>query len=197
MNQEDKNLIAEAKKEPKKFEKIYRKYSNKVFNYFWYRTGHNKDIAEDLMQETFVRAYTHLPKFTNRGYSYLTYLFTIAHNILVDYYRKPKTVPLDSLEAMPEEILQDFKEEAERGYDAESLWKLIQTLSPKERDLVLMRYWNDMSIKEIATVLGSTENAVKLALSRLRKRLKEHPHVKNIALFQTIDKPYTEARFLK
>jgi len=192
MNKDDIQLVALAKQNPKEYEKLYTKYSDKVFNYFWYRTGHDKPLSEDLMQETFLRAFQHLRRFNNRGYSYLTYLITIAHNVLVDHYRKPKSIPFEAIEDIPFEITEDL----ERKSDAEYLWRAIQDLPQSNRDKLLMKYQQGMSIKDIAIATGTTENAVKLSLSRSRKKLKEHPYIKDIAGFADKKRKQTQAQFL-
>jgi len=192
MNQDDTKSVALAKANPKEYEKLYTKYSDKVFNYFWYRTGHDRMLSEDLMQETFLRAFQHLKRFKSRGYSYLTYLITIAHNVLVDHYRKPKSIPFEAIEDMPYEITEDL----ERKYDAEALWRAIQHLPQSNRDKLLMKYQQDMSIKDIATATGTTENAVKLSLSRTRKKLKNHPYLRDIAGFADTKRKQTKAKFL-
>ena len=194
MNKEDTTLVLEAKKDSKKYEALYKKYADKVFNYFWYRTGHDKMLSEDLMQETFFRAFRHLKRFRVRGYSYLTYLLNIAHNLLVDHYRKPKSIPVDEL---PTDTIQyEITEDLLRKSDAEALWRAIQELPQSNRDKLLMKYQEDMSIKDIATVTGTTENAVKLSLSRTRKKLKEHPYIKDIAGFADKKRKQTQAQFL-
>jgi len=192
MNKDDIQLVALAKQNPKEYEKLYTKYSDKVFNYFWYRTGHDKPLSEDLMQETFLRAFQHLRRFNNRGYSYLTYLITIAHNVLVDHYRKPKSIPFEAIEDIPFEITEDL----ERKSDAEYLWRAIQDLPQSNRDKLLMKYQQNMSIKDIATATGTTENAVKLSLSRTRKKLRDHPYIKDITEFSDTKRRQTKARFV-
>ena len=192
MNKDDIQLVDLAKQNPQEYEKLYTKYSDKVFNYFWYRTGHDKPLSEDLMQETFLRAFQHLKRFNNRGYSYLTYLITIAHNVLVDHYRKPKSIPFEAIEVIPFEITEDL----ERKSDGEALWRAIQDLPQSNRDKLLMKYQQGMSIKDIAIATGTTENAVKLSLSRSRKKLKEHPYIKDIAGFADKKRKQTQAKFL-
>jgi DNA-directed RNA polymerase specialized sigma24 family protein len=59
-----------------------------------------------------------------------------------------------------------------------------------------MHYQQDMSMKDIATATGTTENAVKLSLSRTRKKLKEHPYIKDIARFADKKRKQTHAQFL-
>ena len=192
MNNDDIQLVALAKANPKEYERLYTKYSDKVFNYFWYRTGHDKMLSEDLMQETFLRGFQYLKKFNNRGYSYLTYLITIAHNVLVDHYRKPKSVPFEVIDDIPYEVTADI----EKKSDAEALWRAIQDLPQSNRDKLLMFYQQDMSMKDIAIATGTTENAVKLSLSRTRKKLKDHPYITDIAGFADKKRKQTKAGFL-
>lgn len=193
VNKDDATLVQKAKRDPQQFTALYEKYAEKVFNYFWYRTGHDKMLAEDLTQETFLRAFNHLQSYRNRGYSYLTYLLTIAHNILVDHFRKPATVPLNTAPDVPIEIIRDI----ERRSDVEALWKALQTLPRHQRDKLLMRYHLGMPIQDIARATRSTENAVKLALSRARKKLRDHPFLQaDIAAFGEVHRPPRAARFL-
>lgn len=195
MQHEDVTLIEEAKREPAKYEALYTKYADRVFNYFWYRTGHDWALSEDLMQETFLRGFQHLERFRNRGYSYLTYLLNIAHNLLVDHYRKPKSIPVEdiSTDIVPYEITEDLV----RKSDAETLWRAIQTLPQHNRDALLMHYQDDKPIKDIARIMNTSENSVKLNLSRTRKRLATHPFLKDIAGFAQKKRKPTKAQFLK
>ncbi len=193
MNKDDTNLVEQAKENPQLFEELYRKYADKVFNYFWYRTGHDKMLAEDFMQDTFVRAFKHLKKFNVRGYSYLTYLLTIARHILIDHYRKPASVPVEDVEDVPFEITQDIDKKS----DGEALWHAVQTLPASNRDVLLMHYQQDMPIKAISKVTGASENAVKLNLSRTRKRLASHPYLRDIRDFADTKRKYTRPRFMK
>ena len=189
----DNEIIEVSKNNPKEYEKIYKKYSTKIFNYFWYRTGHNRDLSEDLMQETFIKAFIARSKYKTSGYSYLTYLITIAHNVLVDYYKKPKNI---SIEDLPKDIPYEITEELEKKSDAEALWRAIQNLPQNNRDALLMFYQEDMPVRDIAKVLNTTENAVKLNLSRTRKKLSEHPYLGDIRGFSDTKKTYTKPVFL-
>ena len=192
---EDAELILLAKQTPHGFEALYKKYAAKVFNYFWYRTGHDKPLSEDLMQETFLRAFQQRTKYEDKGYSYLTYLLTIAHNLIVDYYRKPKSIPVEDLptDVIPYEITEDLANKS----DAEALWRAVQTLPQQNRDTLLMFYQQDMPVRDIAKVMNTTENAVKLNLSRTRKKLADHPYLQDIGGFADTKKKYTKPRFLK
>lgn len=196
MENSDVDIIKRAKANSQIFEELYRKYADKVYNYFWYRTGHQKDVAEDLMQETFYRAFKHLSRFQIRGYSYLTYLLTIAHNILANYYRSQKMIPMSEL-GDDFDVPAEITDSLERKIEAEALWRAIQDLSPTERDAILMRYQKEMPIKDISRVMARTENAVKLILSRARKKLAQHPYLRDMVGFTDQERQYTKLRFLK
>jgi RNA polymerase sigma-70 factor, ECF subfamily len=187
----DKELIENAKKNPNSFEQIYHKYADKLFNYFWYRTGHDHALSEDLMQETFLKAFLNIHKFEDKGATYISYLYAIARNLLIDHYRKPAVVPIEELGEIPIEITKDL----EKKSDAEALWRAIQELRPAERDLLLLFYKQEMSIKEIAHIRKTTENAVKLSLSRIRKKLSEHPYLQDIRNFGDRDRSATMPQF--
>lgn len=194
MDKEDIVLIEKAKQNPAAYEALYKKYAQRIFNYFWYRVGHQKDVAEDLLQETFMKAYQNLPRFYLRSYSYYSYLLTIAHNILINHYRKPQSISLEYVGDVPDEVT--VEQEIDRRRKAELLWRAIQQLPEPEKDILLLRYQNELPIKDIARIVGKSENAVKLTLSRSRKRLIKHPYLKDLVRFAQYQKRYTKPRFL-
>lgn len=194
MDKEDSILLKQAKENPEAYEALYKKYAQKIFNYFWYRVGHQKDVAEDLLQDTFMKAYKQLPTFSLRTHSYYSYLLTIAHNILVNYYRTPQELPLESIGDVPHEIT--IQQDLERKETAKLLWRAIQQLSEKERDIILLKYQKGLSIKEIANITKKSENAVKLILSRTRKKLAKHPYLSDMSRFIEHKKKYTKPVFL-
>lgn len=180
MEKSDNEIIQKAKINPRIFEEIYKKYADKVYRYFWYRTGHQKDTAEDLTQETFLRAFKHLAHFQNRGYSYLSYLLAIAHNVLANYYRSHKMIPLSAFEGIDIPFPEEITSYLEKKITIEQLQKALNTLSAAEKEITLMRYRDEMSIKEISKITGKSENAVKLILSRARKKLISHSYLQNL-----------------
>lgn len=194
MNKDDIKNITSSKTNPEFFGDLYKKYADKVYLYFWYRVGHDKDLAEDLMQETFIKAFQHRKKFRVREYSYLTYLLTIAHNLLVDYYRKPKAISIESVGEIPDEVTVDQKYADKES--ASILWRAIQQLSDNEKSAILHFYQSNRKIKEIAQIMGKNENAVKLLLSRARKKLQKHPDLQNIANFIIPERKQTRGKYL-
>jgi RNA polymerase sigma-70 factor (ECF subfamily) len=195
-NKDDKILIARAKKNPPEFEAVYRKYANQVFNYLWYRVGHNREVAEDLTQEVFVRAFEHLPKFRQRGYSYRTYLFSIAKNLWINFLKKKKPdKSLDDVMEVPVEAGQ--AQRIDNKIAAERLWRAIQKLRQPEKDAILMRYREELPIKDIAAVMGKSPNAVKIILSRARAALRSDNDLRQLIYFADTAREYVRPRFLK
>ena len=173
MHVSDRALVAAAKQQPDCFDVLYRKYYQTIYNYFWYRISHDSDVAEDLTQDTFIRAFQALSRFQDTGCSYVTYLLKIAHNILVNHYRSQRHVSTATLDTIPDTIVPDIEE---RDL-VECLWWAIQDLRPTERDIIYLHYSRGYKLKEIAKIMDKSENAVKLQLSRARKRLLQDPRL--------------------
>lgn len=168
----DAVLIQKAKANPAAFTALYHKYVKAVYNYIWYRVRHQDAVAEDLTQEVFTRAYEQLPSFEWRGYPYLTYLYRTAHNVLINYFKSAHRrleIP-DSLDTL--EIPFDAASTLEDRLALQSLWRAVQGLPEDQKSAVLLFYRQGRPVEEIAHILGKSVNAVKLLLSRARKRLK-------------------------
>lgn len=193
MPKTDAELVKNAKQDKEQFDALYKKYIDTIYNYFWYRVGHDQEVAEDLAQETFVRAYQALPRFKVTEKSYLSYLLSIAHNLLVNHYRKPQPISIEATGVdVPEEIWSDI----ETKDNIRALWRAIQQLSPSEQDMLYFKYRRGWSVAEIADVTGKSENAIKLTLSRARKKLATHPYLASIDEFSDQKRKARKGRYL-
>ncbi len=163
---EDAPLIEAAKADPAAFAKLYEKYQLTIKGYFLRRIG-EACLAEDLTQEVFARAFRYLPSFRVTNASYLTYLLHICHSLLVNYYRKeantPRFLPLEEIDGGTDVLLEPIQESVE---------SLLKTLTATEQEVMLLTYRDGFRAKEVGEKLGKTENAVKLILSRSRKKLR-------------------------
>lgn len=178
MGETDAQLVHEAQEQPFVFDKLYRKYYKQVYKYIWFRVGFNSEAAEDLLQECFLRAFEHLKDFHASGFSYLTYLLTIAHNLVVNQYRKQPTISLDTDDA-PE--IADSRATMQTDLEAQEIIEATEDLPESERSVIHMFYEETLPVAIIAERLGKTANAVKLLLSRARKHLKQHPRLTGLA----------------
>ena len=178
MLQEDLILIEKARNNKEDFGLIYTKYRDTVYGYLLKRVDRNEEVTDDLTEETFLHALESLPHFAPTGKSYLSYLLTIAHNILLNYYRTKKPVALDEYEKiMSSGSEQESLEHAEVHQEAEAVLGAIHKLDRAGEEILSLRYEKGFSIKRIAQTIHKTPNAVKLALSRYRKKIISDPSV--------------------
>lgn len=168
---DDATLIYEAKKNRAAFEELYAKYQKQIYEYLYHRLSRDRALAEDLTQETFVKAFSHLDSFESSNASYLTYLRRIAHNLFVDYLRKYSAAPSEPM--CVEASFLSSEMDMTTMYEGMLLERSMDVLSGTEEMIIRMKYLDQLSVREIASELGKTENAVKLHLSRGREKLRK------------------------
>ena len=170
---EDKELVAAAQQQPSKFEHLYSKWLSPVYRYFYFRLGNIKD-AEDLTSQVFLKVYKDLPRYRNKG-SFAAWLFTIAHARLVDYYRKDsrqanQEIAIENLE-IPADLPELLSQTVQKS-EIEQLFKLMNKLKEKEKNLIQLRFIAELSYQEIGRILHCKEDTARKATSRLLEKLK-------------------------
>lgn len=128
--------------------------------------------AEDLTQETFIKAYRHQQQFEHKS-SVKTWLFSIAHNVTLDYFRKKHplqhflglTIEEKDYKPLPEQIVA-------MNDQTEQLYRAIQHLKPSHRQVIILRKLKEFSTAETAYVLKWSESKVKMTLKRALEELK-------------------------
>lgn len=166
---ENEQLILDAQTDMKNYGALYEKYRPKILNYFLHHLGGDSVLAEDLTEETFSKALSQLSHFTITHTSYFSYLLAAAHNILVNYYRSSKTI---SLEKLPHLSIEE-NHPMIRKIEFALVWQYIESLPLLEQQILAMKYKDDLAIAEIGRKIGKSENAVKLHLSRARRKLRK------------------------
>jgi RNA polymerase sigma-70 factor (ECF subfamily) len=141
---------------------LFERYSGKAYRYFLRVTG-RPDLAEDLVQELFLRAVKHLGAGRTEGDT--KWLFGIARNLVVDHWRKsvPPHVPLATARDLHTPATQVV---------AFGVWEALGLLSPQDRDLVLLREVTGLSYTDLAEVCETTVENVRSRMSRARGRLR-------------------------
>ncbi len=182
---EDKAIVRRCLKGDKKaFEILVRKYEQPMINYFG-RMVQDRELSLDLSQEVFLRAYGALHTYDEK-YQFSTWLFRIATNLLIDYWRKKK-IPLVYIETPgpdpDQEPVQipDHEPSAMEKYEKRQMTELIEKaiarLPENLRELFVLRHINDFSYEEIASVkhlpVGTVKNRVFQAKELLRSMLEE------------------------
>ncbi len=171
----ERQLVRSASHDPDAFRQLYRYYFRRVYTYISYRVGRVQD-AEDLTAETFLKALAGLPHFRWRGKgSFAAWLFRIAHNLVSNFYRAGEKVP----DPIPPEMLPDLPGDAMMPGDALArkellarLRRLIGMLSPRQQEIVTLRFFGGLRNKEIAVLLDLDERTVAAHLSRGVRRLR-------------------------
>src|SRR6185369_3266689 len=127
---EDAALVQEAQRDVTKFSILYEKYYVLIREYFFRRLSNDVETAEDLTQEVFARALRYLPQFHLANASYYTYLLRIAHNLLVNYYRKHATASFSLTPSKMDDISDFFREP-----EMQSIKRLLGGLTEKEKSI--------------------------------------------------------------
>jgi RNA polymerase sigma-70 factor (ECF subfamily) len=169
---DERLLIEAAQKDPARFAELYTINFERVYAYAVLRVG-NRAEAEDLTADVFHQALANLKRFEWRGIPFAAWLFRIAANLISDrWHRSGREVAaesgkIDSAQVSPVEI-----EEVERRA---TLFRLVDTLPAEQKRVLVLRFVEQKSIKEVARETRKTEGAVKQlqfrALSNLRARL--------------------------
>lgn len=160
----DDALIAAAKAGDRAAaEELNDRYYGAILRYCRFHCP-SREQAEDLTQETFLRLFSGLGGYQSRG-TFSAYLYKIAYHLCVDEARRPGWQPLEETEKDP----RDAMEEAENRQMAE---KLLKGLSPEQREAVLLRYGEGLSLRETAQVTGvplrTVQSRIRLALKAMR-----------------------------
>ncbi len=166
---DEATLIREAAAgDNRAFGQLIHTHHRRVFNYLSQMTRHHQD-AEDLTQQTFIKAFHHLARFDHQR-PLINWLLTIARNSALNHFRDVKKwdeLPADAATHDPSPARQ-----AEQKEQAENLWARARALlSPREFEVLWLRFAEEMSTRETAQVVGLTETHVKVMVFRARQAL--------------------------
>jgi RNA polymerase sigma-70 factor (ECF subfamily) len=157
---------------PEDFERLYEEHAQPLFGFLSYRTG-DRVLAEDLMADTFERALRARARFDRRKASEKTWLYTIALNLLRDHARR-KGSETRALERVPYDARD--RADALAGIEhRDELKRAMEVLSDEEREALALRFGGDMTVPEMAKLLGEplprVEGRVYRALRKLREEM--------------------------
>lgn len=163
------------------FARLYDRYMERVFKFVYYRVGRRLD-AEDLTQEVFLNAWKAVRRYRQTGASFIAWLFTIAHNLVVSFYRKRKdeSYPED-LEPVAPDSDADPEGEVMSRHDRLAVRRAVLQLRPEQQQVIVMRFIEDLTYGDIAAALGKKEGTVRViqhrALAELHRLLAEEVKV--------------------
>lgn len=174
LNINDSELVVRAKAgDHSAFTLIYERYAAPIYRYIYFRVG-EAELAEDLQAEVFLRMLEGIHRYEERGWPISAWLYRIAHDRTVDTMRRRRHRRQVSLDVWggccdgPEKTVS-------MQLDYEELNRTLNDLTDDQRQVILLRFMADMSVQEVAKMLGRTEGSVKAlqhrGLQSLARRL--------------------------
>jgi len=176
----DEELVGELQRamDADRFGVLYDRYTAKVYQKCVGMTR-DQELAKDLTHDIFLKAFVNLSKFDHRS-KFGTWLYSITYNYCLDHLRKSqrhRTKDLDD-DLVVEDGAEDRYEIELLSLRSDRLASVLEALEPADRAVLLMKYQDDLSVKEISEVLGLGESAVKMRAMRARERaLNQYKHL--------------------
>lgn len=172
---------AKRNKKQEDLANIYEEYYDKIARYIFAKLG-DQVQAEDLSSEVFLKALRSLDSYEERGIAMKSWLFRIAHNLVIDHFRKAakhRTVPIDTVEIESED---DPVKTAETNIEFEMVSQVMKELTKEQREVLELRFFGGLTSKEAGHVLKKSNGAVRqmqhAAVEKLRTLLVT-PHQAN------------------
>jgi len=176
----EEQLIKQAQEgDSQALSRLYEDNFARVYRYVYVRLGSTAE-AEDVAQQVFLKVIDSIRSYRWKGAPFIAWLLRIAHNQVIDYYRKNskvKTVSIEDAEHEPamEAHAEDPSEIAETQIEIQRMTKALEKLPPAQREVVALRFTAGLSIAESAQVLGKSEGTIKAlqfnAVASLRRIL--------------------------
>lgn len=163
-------VISSQKGESDAFAKLYDIFVNPIYRYMYYRIG--KHDAEDLTELVFLKTWENIQKYYRGKHSFSSWLFRIAHNVVIDYYRSKRTEEELSEDTEDSRAQESTMNNAKRHFNEELLGEGMAQLKDHYRQILILKYVNDFSNEEIASIMGRSQAALRILQFRALKSLK-------------------------
>lgn len=171
LNSDEQKLVEQAKNDPQAFAVLYDRYIGRIYAYVYHQTQ-DEAVAKDVTSATFEKALRHLRQYRWEGVSFCAWLYKIAYNEYVQQYRKQHFLtPLREWWANGKgRVTETAVQSRQSRHDVHLA---LERLSEKDRQVLILRYFEGLSSAEVAQVLGCSPDNVYLWLHRALQRLKQ------------------------
>lgn len=158
------------------FAQLYDAYLERVYRFIYFRVS-DDETAEDLTSQVFLKAWENLERYKVSSSPYIAWLYTIARNLVIDYYRtKKESLSLDDAVSVASEA-QPPVEEVEVRLDLEAMRDALHSLTEDQQQVLILRFIDGLPNENIAKMMNRKEGAIRAlqmrALQTLSKRMKE------------------------
>lgn len=170
--EEEQAAIAAARSDPRRFTPLYECYFGDIFRFLLRRAG-DRDLTNDITQETFLKAMLALPRYQERGLPFRAWLYRIALNELRMHWRKRKEVLIDLSYVQVAGLSEEMGLAAEDD-DMRRLGLAMAKLDVDRSQLIHLRYMDGLSYAEIGQVIGVAEEAAKMRVHRILQTLRTY-----------------------
>jgi len=168
--QKERELIEKAKQSLEAFDQLYEYYLPKIYGYLINRTG-DKDLAEDLTSQTFIKAMSKIKSYKDQGKSFGAWLYGIAHNNLIDYFRKHKASTIFDLNRLESEA--SAEKAAIESEHKKILLKAMSELPDQYQEVLSLKFFEELTNSEIAEIVGTKKENIALKVHRSLKALEK------------------------
>ena len=175
LNSEPDEVLAIAARDDREaFGVLYERHIRRIYNYVYYRTGSAAD-AEDLTSRTFFQAMNNLHRYQVQAVPFSAWLYRIAHNLVANWHRDSGRHRVASTEGLFGIATDDDGPQvaAEVGEEKRELHLAIRGLAADRQQLLILKFSEELSNDEIATIMGRTEGAIKALLHRTIRGLRD------------------------
>lgn len=168
---DEKSLILQAKRgDEQSFGQLYELYFEKIFKFIYFRVSH-KEVAEDLTEEVFIKAWQKIGHVKEE--SFAGWLYQIAKNRVIDYYRQKKiTIDLDEISNILETD-DDLSGDANALIEHQIFIGLLKQLTPEQQIIIKLKFIEDLDNDEIAELISKSEGSIRVIQHRAIQKLQE------------------------
>lgn len=175
---EEKRLLylVQTQKDADAFAELYRLYIERIYRFIFFKIG-DRSNSEDIASEVFLKAWNYLSDADRAPVqSFSGFVYQIARNAVVDWYRDHANAPVSSIDTVQEVSIvstADPAHAADQAREMERVYRAIKKLKQEYQEAVILRYIDELSISEIAVIVGKGQTAVRVTLHRAMKKLRD------------------------
>ena len=177
---EEVNLVHRAKSgDSEAFAQLYDAYIERVYRYIYFRLS-DDTATEDIVSQVFLKAWENLGRYKTGSSPFIAWLYTIARNLVIDYYRAKKDVlTLEQAAILPSDR-QSPDEEAQTHFDLEAMRDALQFLTGDQQQVLILKFIAGLPNENIAKIMNKQEGTIRGLQMRALQTLSKYMHEKEL-----------------